>query len=31
VEHIFQKTGVSTRAAAAVFAVEHDLLDKWAI
>jgi HD-GYP domain-containing protein (c-di-GMP phosphodiesterase class II) len=26
VEHIFQKTGVSTRAAAAVFAVEHDLL-----
>jgi HD-GYP domain-containing protein (c-di-GMP phosphodiesterase class II) len=28
VEHIFQKTGVSTRAAAAVFAVEHDLLEK---
>jgi DNA-binding CsgD family transcriptional regulator len=26
VEHIFEKTGVSTRAAAAVFAVEHDLL-----
>lgn len=30
VEHILRKTGVSTRAAAAVFAVEHDLLNKWA-
>jgi HD-GYP domain-containing protein (c-di-GMP phosphodiesterase class II) len=27
VEHIYQKLGVSSRAAAAMFAVEHDLLD----
>lgn len=27
VEHIYAKAGVSTRAAAAVFAMEHDLLD----
>jgi putative nucleotidyltransferase with HDIG domain len=30
VEHIYAKTGVSTRAAAALFAVENDLLQKWA-
>jgi DNA-binding NarL/FixJ family response regulator len=26
-EHIYQKCGVSSRAAATLFAVEHDLLD----
>jgi HD-GYP domain-containing protein (c-di-GMP phosphodiesterase class II) len=30
VEHIYAKTGVSTRAAAALFAVQNDLLLKWA-
>jgi DNA-binding NarL/FixJ family response regulator len=27
VQHIYDKLGVSSRAAAAVFAMEHDLLD----
>ena len=31
VEHIFDKTGVRTRAAAAVFAMQHDLLARWAV
>lgn len=30
VEHIYTKTSVSTRAGAALFAVENDLLQKWA-
>ncbi len=30
VEHVYAKAGVSTRAAAALFAVENDLLQKWA-
>jgi HD-GYP domain-containing protein (c-di-GMP phosphodiesterase class II) len=30
VEHIYEKTGVRTRAAAALYAVENDLLQKWA-
>ena len=27
VQHIYTKLGVSSRAAAAIFAMEHDLLD----
>jgi HD-GYP domain-containing protein (c-di-GMP phosphodiesterase class II) len=29
VEHIYAKTGVTTRPAATLFAMEHDLLGKW--
>jgi HD-GYP domain-containing protein (c-di-GMP phosphodiesterase class II) len=31
IEHIYAKTGVQTRAAAAVFAVQNALLERWAI
>ena len=29
VEHIYAKIGVTTRPAAALFAMEHDLLGEW--
>jgi DNA-binding NarL/FixJ family response regulator len=31
VAHIYEKTGISTRASAAVFAVAHDLTERWAV